>query len=64
MLASTFGGGGLGLACANMTPDTVGGCPPAIPAGEPTTISQLVNSPATTDRLLFRDIVPSPLCRV
>src|SRR6516225_1928711 len=47
-----------------MTPDTMGGCPPAIPAGEPTIISQPVNSPATTDRLLFRDIVPSPLCRV
>src|SRR6516162_1194211 len=47
-----------------MTPDAVGGWPPAIPAGEPTIISQPVNSPATTDRLLFRDIVPSPLCRV
>jgi hypothetical protein len=47
-----------------MTPDTVGGCPPAIPAGEPTIISQPVNSPATIDRPLFRDIVSSPLCRV
>jgi hypothetical protein len=43
-----------------MTPDAVGGCPPAIPAGEPMIISQPLNSPATTDRLLFRDIVSEP----
>jgi hypothetical protein len=60
MLASTSGGGELGLAWANMTPDTAGGCPPAIPAGEPTITSQPLNSPATTDRLLFRDIVSKP----
>jgi hypothetical protein len=43
-----------------MTPDAAGGCSPAIPAGEPTTISQPLTSPATIDRLPFGDIVPNP----
>ena len=66
MLASTSGGGrGLGRAWANITPDdippdAVDGCPPAIPAGELTTISQPLTTPATIDRLPFGDILTNP----
>jgi len=62
MFASISGGGaGLGRAWANMTPPGAeGGCPAATPAGEPTTISQLLTNPATTNRPMCCAIVPSP----